>query len=102
MKIFLDDIRKTPTGWHRTYSVEETIEYLKTKKVQELSLDNDLGEGLLEGFRCLDWLEELVFNDPTFPIPIITVHSSNAARAFSMKQVIQKLELIRQQQIGGE
>ena len=101
MKVFLDDERVTPTGWYRTFTVEETIDVLKTRRVLELSLDNDLGEGLPEGFRVLDWLEEEVNNDPSFPIPIIAVHSSNASRAQSMRQTAHKLEYIRQQQVGG-
>jgi len=40
MKVYLDDERNTPEGWVRTYTVEETIEHLKTRAVAELSLDN--------------------------------------------------------------
>jgi hypothetical protein len=101
MKVFMDDVRETPDGWFRTFTVEETIEKLKTRQVKFLSLDNDLGDGLLEGFRVLDWLDEKLYNDPTFPVPEMTVHSSNAARAQSMRQVIRRLELIRRQQVGG-
>ena len=98
MKVFLDDERQTPAGWHRTYTVEETLSILATKQVEELSLDNDLGEGLAEGFVVLNTLEEWVFFDPTFPLPIINVHSSNAGRTPSMRQIIAKLEIVRRQQ----
>jgi hypothetical protein len=102
MKVFLDDERETPLNWVRTYTVEETIEVLKTRQVSYLSLDNDLGEGKQEGFKCIDWIEEMVYFDKTFPIPILTVHSANPSRAQYMRQVIGRLEQIRQEQIGGE
>lgn len=48
MNIFLDDCRKTPEGFNRTYTVEETIALLEKCRdegieVNILSLDNDLG-----------------------------------------------------------
>ena len=103
MKVFMDDARETPEGWVRTYNVEETKNLLSTRLVTHLSLDNDLGslDHTTEGYNVLNWLEEVVFDDPTFPIPEMQVHSSNASRAQSMRQTIRKLENIRQQQVGG-
>lgn len=104
MKVFMDDRRATPDGWIRTYDIEITKTLLTTRKVTHLSLDNDLGskDHKTEGFNVLNWLEEQVYDDPTFPIPEITVHSSNTSRASMMKVVAAKLEHIRQQQIGGQ
>ena len=104
MKIYMDDDRITPEGWDvRTYDIEETKKLLETRKVTHLSLDNDLGslDPKTEGYNVLDWLEEVVYNDPTFPVPVLAVHSANASRVRYMKQVIEKLEAIRQQQVGG-
>ena len=103
MMVYLDDERQTPDGWVRTYSVEETNALLRTRQVTHLSLDNDLGslDPKTEGFNVINYLDELVNDDPTFPIPVITVHSSNASRAQSMRLGIQRLEKIRRQQIGG-
>ena len=67
MKVFLDDKIKEPVGWVRTYTVEKTIEALKTGTVTHLSLDNDLGEGLKEGHKVLEWLEEKLNDEPNFP-----------------------------------
>lgn len=99
MKVYMDDVRITPKGWARTYTVAATKEVLLTRLVTHLSCDNDLGseDPLTEGYHVLNFLEELVYNDPGFPIPEITVHSSNAGRAPSMRQVAQRLEKIRQQ-----
>ena len=101
MKVYMDDLRETPIGWHRTYTVEETISLLETRQVTHLSLDNDLGEGLQEGYKVLDWLEETVYNDMTFSIPVVTIHSANATRVEYMKRTLTHIEHIRQQQIGG-
>lgn len=101
VKVYLDDERPTPDGWYRAYTVDECIRLLETKQVTHISFDNDLGEGQSEGYNCLNWLEEKVFFDPTFPVPIITIHSANAGRTHSMRQAAIKLELIRQQQVGG-
>lgn len=101
MKIYLDDERETPPGWTRVYTVEQTIEQLLTRQVTHLSLDNDLGEGLQEGYKVLDFLEEEVHNDMTFPIPEISVHSANSSRVQYMLRACKSIERIRQQQIGG-
>lgn len=101
MMVFMDDARDTPREWHRTYTVEETIAALRTRTVTHLSLDNDLGEGQEEGYKVLDWLEETVFNDITFPMPEVTIHSSNASRVEYMNRALKSIERIRQQQVGG-
>jgi hypothetical protein len=101
MKLYMDDLRPTPDGWERTYTTEETKALLEKRIVTHLSLDNDLGEGQEEGYKVLDWLEETVWNDPTFPLPEVTIHSSNASRVEYMKLALKSIERIRQQQVGG-
>ena len=101
MKVYMDDERHTPEGWERTFTVEQTIKLLETRQVTHLSLDNDLGWGQQEGYKVMDWLEETVFNDMTFPMPEVTIHSSNAARVEYMQRVLKSIERIRQQQVGG-
>ncbi len=102
MMVFMDDARETPDGWARTYTVEQTIAALRSRTITHLSLDNDLGEGQAEGYHVLDWLEETVYNDSTFPMPEVTIHSSNASRVEYMKRALKNIERIRQQQVGGE
>jgi len=100
MKVFLDDIRETPTGWHRTFTVAETITCLESRQVTHLSVDNDLGEGLVEGYEVLNWLEEAIYTDKTFPIPVIIVHSDNSSRMLCMKKAIGSITRIRKTQLG--
>lgn len=72
-----------------------------SRNVEFLSLDNDLGVDQIEGYKTLDLLEELVYNDPSFPIPEITIHSANSSRVQYMLRACKSIERIRQQQIGG-
>ena len=42
MKVYLDDERTTPGGWHRVYWPDEAIALLETGTVSEISLDMTL------------------------------------------------------------
>ena len=42
MKLFVDDIRPEPKGWHKARTVTEAIRILATQPVQEISLDHDI------------------------------------------------------------
>jgi hypothetical protein len=97
MKIFLDDERETPPGWFRTYTVDETLALLQCNSVEEISLDNDLGEGQPEGYKIVDWIEEQVFRDPSFVPPKIRVHSANPVRSSYMKKISLRVEEILRQ-----
>ena len=103
MKLYLDDTRSTPDGWERTYTVEETISKLETRTVTHLSVDNDLGslDYKTEGFNVLNWLERTIYEDPTFPIPEITIHSSNSGRKPTMILTVRSIEKVRQQRENG-
>lgn len=96
MNIFLDDLRETPDGFERTYTVEQTLQLLQecwknSIIVNILSLDNDLGENLKEGREVLNKLEEWYYCDG-FPLPQeIRIHSSNAAARSYMNTILKKL-----------
>ena len=97
ISIFLDDLRPTPTGFERTYTVPETVELIqncqkKNIAIDILSLDNDLGENEAEGYTLLDWLEGQFFEDDSFLLPQkIVIHSDNAAVRERMEMVIARL-----------
>ena len=89
MKVYLDDERKTPDGWHRVYWPEEAIELLKRGKVTEISLDHDLGNDERgTGYDVILWIEEAVFTDAFVP-PKIMVHSANSSARKKMELGIQ-------------
>jgi hypothetical protein len=75
MKVYLDDIREAPDGWIRVHTYEEAIEALKTGKVEQISLDNDLGTEL-EGYDVAKWIEQQTF-ETNFRPPKIWIHSAN-------------------------
>ena len=97
ISIFLDDLRQTPKGFERTYTVPETINLIqncqeKHVEIDVLSLDNDLGDGEAEGYTILDWMEEQFFEDESFQLPNkIVVHSDNAVARERMEIVIARL-----------
>ena len=94
MDIFLDDVRPTPPGWVRCFTVKELLGIMMAnyREIDVVSLDNDLGEGVPEGFTFLDKLEEIVFENPNFVLPKeIRVHSANPVARMRMRQVLRKL-----------
>jgi hypothetical protein len=91
MKVYLDDERETPDGWHRVYWPEEAIELLKTGKVKEISLDHDLGDDEHgTGYDVVLWIEEAVYTS-NFKAPIIKVHSANPSAREKMESGIRSI-----------
>lgn len=101
MKVYLDDVREAPDGWVRTRTPEETIEWLLTGRVRELSLDHDLGldteESERTGYSVLTWLEAEVAKDRwIFELPTITIHSVNPVGHERMLAAIDSIRLLRE------
>jgi hypothetical protein len=91
MKIFLDDIRNAPEGWHRCYWPDEVIDLLKTKEVTHLSLDHDLGDDDKgTGYDVLKWLENAVYNG-LVPLPEIEIHTANPAARKRMLAAVKSI-----------
>lgn len=53
MKLWLDDIRYPPSDWVWVKTVDQAISFLDAGLVDEVSLDNDLGEGQPEGKKVV-------------------------------------------------
>ena len=85
MKVWLDDklesYRPAPAGWVGVKTAQEAIALLRTGKVEELSLDNDLGDEAIAGSGCdvLEWLEKETAMHGFIPPPTIVVHGANAS-----------------------
>ena len=112
IKIWMDDVRPAPAGYTRVYDVDGAInEIIRCKKetdflwkqyimgymerelfekcfavfnIEEISCDNDLGEGIPEGYKLLDWLEATGYNVP------IRIHSANPVARARMQAIIQR------------
>jgi hypothetical protein len=91
MKVYLDDERATPIGWHRVYWPEEAIALLKKNIVTEISLDHDLGDDVHgTGYDVLLWIEEAVYTQSFVP-PMIYVHSANTSAKHKMMLAISNI-----------
>lgn len=90
MKIYLDDVRDAPEGWIRAKTVTEALRLLRTNTVEEISLDNDLGDGESEGYTLLNIIEWTVAQGTLDP-PKMKVHSSNPAARKRMEAAIKQI-----------
>lgn len=87
MKIFLDDLRECPNGWIQARNYNEMIKLLEENKakVEEISLDHDLGE-TKTGYDICKYLVE---NDFWF-MSKITIHTANAVGAKNMYELLDR------------
>ena len=85
MRLYLDDVRPTPDGWTRAYSVNEAITMVVSgKRWEAVSLDHDLGDYADDGgdaIKFVDWMVET----QTFP-SIVYLHTSNPVGRDNMKR----------------
>jgi hypothetical protein len=94
MRVWLDDRRSPPSAeWVWVRTPEETIDLLRGGKVEELSLDHDLGLGIGDneqtGYDVLLWIEEQIGTGvATFRLPELKVHSANAPAHERMDRAI--------------
>ncbi|MGJ7048605.1 cyclic-phosphate processing receiver domain-containing protein [Morganella morganii] len=96
MKIYLDDERKTPQGFVRTYWPDEAIKLLQTADVTLISLDHDLGDDERgTGYDVLLWIEEQVYLNG-FKAPEIIVHSANTSARKKMELAINHIKQIQE------
>ena len=104
MKLWIDDVRPAPDGYHWYRSVNEAkkaiyeAEYnlnisfkygwsYKKYKIELIDIDHDAGNFAHLGgdyIKLLDWLEETGRNYP------IRIHSMNPVGAENMRRIIQK------------
>lgn len=78
MRLYLDDIRPTPSGFDlRVYTAHEAIDLLKQGNITFISFDHDLGEAENgTGYDVAKWIEEAVITN-NFLLPDWAVHSAN-------------------------
>ncbi|TWU39989.1 hypothetical protein Q31b_33050 [Novipirellula aureliae] len=100
MKIYLDDERTTPDGWHRAYWPDEAIDLLKAGDVTEISLDHDLGDDERgTGYDVVIWIEEQVALHGFVP-PAMMVHSANVSARTKMENGIRAIETMVRKRDG--
>lgn len=103
MKIWIDDVRPAPPGYHHCRSVNEAIELIQYTeavlgfrldvqvreyvKIALLDLDHDAGDYAKDGgdyIKLLDWLESTGRSYP------IRIHSMNPVGVENMRRIIQR------------
>jgi len=102
LSVWLDDLRDPndpyiqqhfgTTGneiWVKT--IDEAIELINSGDVSSISLDNDLGEGIPEGYKVAEYIEEKAFNGEVEPLEV-HVHSANPVRAKDMMSAIENAQ----------
>ena len=76
IKLYVDDERQAPNGWVNVKSAEMAIKLLKEGRVEELSLDHDLGRKKT-GYDIVLWMERAVM-EGSFELPNkIIIHTAN-------------------------
>jgi hypothetical protein len=93
MKVYLDDVRQAPEGWHQCVTAWEVIDLFNSgEKITHLSLDHDLGpEKSGTGYDVCLYLMEKVFENPSFPLPHTLIHSANPVGVQHMNQVLSRI-----------
>lgn len=93
MRVWLDDVRAAPPGWVRTYTVDQTLQFLRTGQVVELSLDYDLDatDGLRKGIEVIAWLERKMAEGRINP-PVVHIHTINPGGGMAMCARLHRLE----------
>lgn len=80
LKLYVDDVRQVPTGWHLARTITQAIRILATFRVEVISLDHDIGylneDGTIseETFEAVVWYLKLM---PENIRPRIEIHSDN-------------------------
>lgn len=84
MWVYLDDIREVKPGYVLAKTYKECIEYLKSGKVERLSLDHDLGTNK-SGYDVCKWMVE-----NNIKVPMIFIHTANPVGRDNMKQLLER------------
>lgn len=101
MKIWLDDVRPAPEGWEWIKLAEEAVEILGEGRVEDISLDHDLGDDYdpdyqiyNTGYDVAKWIEQRTAHDYNYFPPRIFVHSDNPVGRANMWAAIQSINRI--------
>ena len=92
MRLFVDDERQAPKGWHRARTVTEAIRILATMSVEEVSLDYDMSCFSMAG-GCTHTSEE-TFMAVVYYLrimenrPRIKIHTGNIRAGYQMANLL--------------
>lgn len=96
IKVYLDDKRSTPDGYVRAFWPKQVFEFLENCKISELSLDHDLGDDEIgTGNDVVCYVEEKVYFNRDYHLPVIKVHSDNSSAKDKMYRGIKHIENLK-------
>ena len=92
MKLWVDDVRPSPPGYHWARSVNEAISKIKLAEYMQddidiIDIDHDAGDYASDGgdyIKLLDWCEQVGINVP------IHIHSMNPVGVENMRRIIER------------
>lgn len=92
MKLFVDDYRPCPAGWHLARTVTEAIRVLATMPVEVVSLDHDIAfqgrHGIeLETFEGVAWYLAAMCVDER--PRLVVIHTGNPTAASRMAGILE-------------
>lgn len=94
IKLYVDDLRKCPSGWVLARTVTEAIRLLATQDISAVSLDHDISHSVEvreisrpypcgETFEPVAWyLKAIGFRGP------VTLHTANPVGAEKMRSIL--------------
>lgn len=93
IKLWCDDLRPAPEGWHWAKTITEAMRTLATQDVEEISLDHDIGHQLDFGktVACQETFEAVCWY--LFALggtKKITIHSANIEAGKKMMKILQE------------
>lgn len=101
IRLFVDDVREPPAGWHLARTVTEAIRVLATAplRVSVVSVDHDIAhverqdDGTEHRYACLETFEPVVRYIAVMPADQrpdrVVVHTANSAKAQAMADMLQ-------------
>ncbi|HZT91252.1 MAG TPA: cyclic-phosphate processing receiver domain-containing protein [Gaiellaceae bacterium] len=92
MRLWLDDERPAPDGWHATKDAAEALSLIRSGKVVEASLDHDLGNEPYNGYWILKSVEEDLARGVRYSVPTISIHTANPVGRRNMRAALESIQ----------
>lgn len=88
IKLYVDDIREAPVGWHLARTITEAIRILDQQEVTHLSVDHDIKGYPQESFEpVVRFAAQL----PEQRRPLVACHSGNAFAYDRYKDILEQV-----------
>lgn len=103
IKLFVDDIREAPEGWHCARTVTEAIRILDERDVSEVSLDHDIShavglDSVMKPYPCGETFEPVARfiallheEGGTYP-DVVTIHTANPIGGEKMRAILERCD----------